>query len=84
MQNIINSRPKKILFGRKIRITCQCLVKINQPKSQIKETYERLFAGPENNQTETAEEDMEDIVRRRSAGETMLRRDEKTSNARQN
>jgi phosphatidylserine/phosphatidylglycerophosphate/cardiolipin synthase-like enzyme len=67
VQKIINSRPKKILSGWKIRITCECLVKINQAKSQIKETHERLFPDPENNQADGPEEDMEDIVGRGAA-----------------
>ncbi len=65
-------------------MTCQCLVKINQPKPKIKEGYQQIFARPENDQADSPEEDMEDIVRRGAAGETVLRRDQKSRDARQN
>ena len=84
VQNIIRPRPKKKVLGRKIRITCEGLVKINQPKPKIKETHERIFPRPENDQADGPEEDMEDIVRRGAAGKTVLRRDQKSRNARQN
>jgi len=84
VQNIIRPRPKKILFGRKIRITCERLVKINPPEPKIKETHKRFFPRPENNQADSSKEDMEDIVRRGAAGETESWRDQKSAYARQN
>ena len=43
-----------------------------------------LFARQQNNQTGTAEEDVKDVVGRRATGETLLRRDQKPGDARQN
>ena len=81
MQNIINCSPKKMLHGWKMQITRQRLVKIDQPESGIKETYQPLFPGPQNKQTDHPKEDMKDIVRPRSAGETLLGRYEKSCHA---
>src|SRR5258707_2597148 len=83
VQNIIRPRPQEILFGRKIRKTGDHLVKINQPKPKIKAAYERIFPRPQNNQSRGPKEDMEDIVRRGAAGETVLRRHQKSCHARQ-
>jgi hypothetical protein len=83
MQNIINPRPKKIVFRWQTKIARQRLVKIDQSKSGVKETYEPLPAGRKNNQANKAEDNMKHIVGWRSAGETLLGRDKKSGNARQ-
>ena len=62
----------------------QHLIEINQPESGVKETYEPLPAGRKNNQPKSAEDNMEDIVSRRSTSEPAAGWDEKPRDTNQN
>jgi hypothetical protein len=68
VQNIIDSGPEKIFRGWQMKIARRGLIEINQSKSGVKETYQRLSAKPENYQTRGSKAEVKDIIRRRSAG----------------
>lgn len=67
-----------MVFRWQIKIARQRLVEINQAKPCVKETYELLFPRRNKDQADSPEDDMKDIVGWGSAGETLLRRDEKS------
>ena len=71
-------------MGRKTKVTCQRLIKINQTEPQIKQTYQPLFPSSQYGQTNNTEADMKHIVGWRSAGKTQPGRYEKARDADQN
>ena len=46
VQNIINSGPKKIVFRRPAKTTCQRLIEIDQTKSSVESTNGKFISTP--------------------------------------
>lgn len=68
VQNIINPGPKKILSGWQLEVACQRLIKIDEPKSGVKGTDERLSAGRKDKQSNCSKAEMKHVVGRSPAG----------------
>ena len=77
MEHVIDVRPVEILDWRQSHNTRQRLVKIDQPESKIEQARQQIAICHHQQQTDRAEEDMEQVIRRGSARETVaLRYDE--------
>ena len=59
------------------------LVQIDEPKSGIEQADVKFSSGPKHEQTQHAETDVKNVVRRGSAGETVLCRNDEPRDANQ-
>jgi hypothetical protein len=70
VKDVIYPGPKEVTLWRKIKVTCDRLVQIDNAKTQVEKINEQFVTRPQENKTENAEEYMKQIVGRSFAGQT--------------
>jgi len=77
VQHVVNECPVEILDRRQPEYTGHRLVKIDQSEPEVEQARQHVAVGHHEHETERAEEDVEQVVRRRSTRKTVPLRNEK-------
>ena len=74
MEHVVNKRPVEILDRSQPHNTRQHLVKIDHAEPEVKHARQPVAVRHQQHQTDRAEEDVKQVIRRRSAREAVLLR----------
>jgi hypothetical protein len=84
MQDVVSAFPFKLFFGKEMRETRHCLIKVDQAEPDVEIFYRRPFDVKNQDTPEHSEYDMENIVGRGAARQAFVGQDEKTQDPDEN
>lgn len=75
---VVDFGPSKLRLREQVSVTSDCLVKINEPERDIEGFCLPLTARQRDDEANDAKGDVKEVVKRGSAGQTLLRREQES------